>query len=92
MAPDLNLRRLREAGVSIWLDTLSRELLNPGGLATATGNGWMRTCEAPPADTRLSSAWARVLRPQDRVGRFARLIAGEPGKHGPNKREEPLRP
>ena len=28
------LHRLREAGVSIWLDTLSRELLDGGGLAT----------------------------------------------------------
>ena len=28
------LRQLREAGVSIWLDTLSRELLDSGELAT----------------------------------------------------------
>ena len=27
MAPNPNLRRLREAGVSIWLDALSREML-----------------------------------------------------------------
>jgi transaldolase len=33
MAENLNLRRLREAGVSIWLDTLSRELLESGGFA-----------------------------------------------------------
>jgi transaldolase len=33
MAPNPNLRRLREAGVSIWLDTLSRELLDSGGFA-----------------------------------------------------------
>ena len=38
MAPNLNLRRLREAGVSIWLDTLSRELLNNGGLAELIRN------------------------------------------------------
>src|SRR5437762_12974635 len=28
-----NLRRLREAGVSVWLDTLSRELLETGEFA-----------------------------------------------------------
>src|SRR5215472_3856351 len=33
MALNLNLQRLREAGVSIWLDTLSRELLDSGGFA-----------------------------------------------------------
>jgi transaldolase len=33
MAPNPNLLRLRAAGVSIWLDTLSRELLDSGGFA-----------------------------------------------------------
>jgi transaldolase len=33
MASNPNLQRLREAGVSIWLDTLSRELLDSGGFA-----------------------------------------------------------
>ena len=33
MAVNLNLHRLHEAGVSIWLDTLSRELLETGGFA-----------------------------------------------------------
>jgi transaldolase len=33
MAPNPGLRRLRQAGVSIWLDTLSRELLDSGGFA-----------------------------------------------------------
>ena len=33
MAPNPNLQRLREAGVSIWLDTLSRELIDSGGFA-----------------------------------------------------------
>lgn len=33
MEPNLNLRWLREAGVSVWLDTLSRELLDSGGFA-----------------------------------------------------------
>jgi transaldolase len=33
MAPNPNLQRLHEAGVSIWLDTLSRELLQSGDFA-----------------------------------------------------------
>ena len=33
MAPEPKLQRLREAGVSIWLDTLSRQLLASGELA-----------------------------------------------------------
>jgi transaldolase len=34
MAPNANLRQLHEAGVSIWLDTLSRQLLQSGEFAT----------------------------------------------------------
>ncbi len=34
MGPNTNLRRLHEAGVSIWLDTLSRDLLQSGEFAT----------------------------------------------------------
>jgi transaldolase len=33
MAPNANLQRLHDAGVSIWLDTLSRELLETGEFA-----------------------------------------------------------
>jgi len=33
MTPNLNLRQLHEAGVSIWLDSLSRELLDSGEFA-----------------------------------------------------------
>jgi hypothetical protein len=33
MAPDPNLHRLHEAGVSVWLDTLSRRLLESGQFA-----------------------------------------------------------
>src|SRR6476469_9625561 len=33
MAPNTNLQRLHDAGVSIWLDTLSRELLDSGEFA-----------------------------------------------------------
>ena len=38
MAPNPNLRRLHEAGVSIWLDTLSRQLLGSGEFATLIGD------------------------------------------------------
>ena len=38
MAPEHNLQRLHEAGVSIWLDTLSRELLQSGELAGLIGD------------------------------------------------------
>jgi len=34
MAPNPNLQRLHEAGVSVWLDTLSRQLLQSGDFAT----------------------------------------------------------
>jgi transaldolase len=34
MAPNRNLQRLHEAGVSIWLDTLSRQLLRSGQFAS----------------------------------------------------------
>ena len=33
MAPNPNLQRLHDAGVSIWLDTLSRDLLQGGEFA-----------------------------------------------------------
>jgi hypothetical protein len=35
MAPNPNLQRLHQAGVSIWLDTLSRELLTRGEFAAS---------------------------------------------------------
>jgi len=34
MPPNPNLERLHHAGVSIWLDTLSRQLLDSGEFAT----------------------------------------------------------
>ena len=38
MAANLNLRGLRDAGVSIWLDTLARELLQTGEFAELIGD------------------------------------------------------
>jgi transaldolase len=38
VAANENLRRLHDAGVSIWLDTLSRQLLESGALAELIGD------------------------------------------------------
>jgi transaldolase len=38
MTPNPNLQRLHQAGVSIWLDTLSRQLLGSGEFATLIGD------------------------------------------------------
>ena len=38
MAGNLRMEQLRKAGVSIWLDTLSRELLDSGGFAELIGS------------------------------------------------------
>ena len=38
MAPNPRLQRLHEVGVSIWLDTLSRDLLESGGFAELIGD------------------------------------------------------
>jgi hypothetical protein len=38
MAPNPNLQRLQQAGVCIWLDTLSRELLQTGEFAELIDN------------------------------------------------------
>jgi transaldolase len=38
MAPNRNLQRLHRAGVSIWLDTLSRQLLTSGDFAALIGD------------------------------------------------------
>ena len=56
MSPIPGLQRLREAGVSIWLDTMSRELLDIGefaelirdwGITGATSNPTMTTPRRP---------------------------------------------
>src|SRR5215469_945186 len=38
MAPNPRLQQLHESGVSIWLDTLSRDLLQTGGFAELIGD------------------------------------------------------
>ena len=55
MAPNPNLQRLHDAGVSIWLDTLSRQLLDSGEFAalirdcSVTGATSNPTTFAPPS-------------------------------------------
>ena len=60
MALNPNLRRLREEGVSIWLDTLSREMLETGEFAElidANLRGLGRRADAgEPVDTIASAA------------------------------------
>jgi hypothetical protein len=47
------LQRLREAGVSIWLDTLSRDLLESGAFATLVDEQLLSCVES-----QLGSRWA----------------------------------
>ena len=49
MAPNPNLQRLRQAGVSIWLDTLSRELLQTGEFAELIDNYGVTGATSNPA-------------------------------------------
>ena len=62
-----NLQKLREAGVSIWLDTLSRDLLESGGFAGlisdygVTGATYAWHAECAPGSTLVPNgrpAWA----------------------------------
>jgi transaldolase len=71
MAPNPNLQRLREAGVSIWLDTLSRELLDTGGFA-----GLIRDYGVTGA-TSNPTIFAKAITDSDRYdGQLRALAAG----------------
>ena len=70
MAPKPNLQRLHEAGVSIWLDTLSRDLLESGefaaligdyGVTGATSNPtiFAKAITTPTATTTSCVRWSR---------------------------------
>ena len=48
------LRRLREAGVSIWLDTLSRDLIESGDLAELAAAGVTGATSNPTISPRRS--------------------------------------
>jgi len=71
VAPNLNLQRLHDAGVSIWLDTLSRELLDSGGFAELI-NDWSIT-----GATSNPTIFAKAITGSDRYDRQLReLVAG----------------
>jgi transaldolase len=71
MAANPNLQRLREAGVSIWLDTLSRELLETGGFAELIGDWGVTGATSNP------TIFAKAITGSDRYdGQLRRLAAG----------------
>ena len=71
MAPNLNLQRLHDAGVSIWLDTLSRELIDSGGFAAL-----IRDCAVTGA-TSNPTIFAKAITGSDRYDRqLGDLAAG----------------
>ena len=71
MAPNPNLRRLREAGVSIWLDTLSRELLETGEFAELIDDYGVTGATSNP------TIFAKAITDSDRYdGQLRTLAAG----------------
>jgi transaldolase len=71
MAPNPNLQRLREAGVSIWLDTLSRELLETGEFAGLIGDCGVTGATSNP------TIFAKAITDSDRYdGQLRTLVAG----------------
>ncbi len=71
MAPNPNLRRLREAGVSIWLDTLSRELLETGEFAELIGDYGVTGATSNP------TIFAKAITDSDRYDdQLRKLVAG----------------
>ncbi len=71
MAPNPNLQRLREAGVSIWLDTLSRELLDSGGFAELIRDWGVTGATSNP------TIFAKAITGSDRYDdQLRRLVAG----------------
>jgi len=72
MAPHPNLQRLREAGVSIWLDTLSRELLDSGGFAALIRD------YAVTGATSNPTIFAKAITESDRYdNQLRQLVAGK---------------
>lgn len=71
MAPNRNLQRLREAGVSIWLDTLSRELLDSGEFAELAGDFGVTGATSNP------TIFAQAITGSDRYDeQLRKLVAG----------------
>jgi transaldolase len=71
MAPNENLQRLHDAGVSIWLDTLSRELLDSGGFAEL-----IRDCAVTGA-TSNPTIFAKAITGSDRYDDQLRGLADD---------------
>src|SRR5260370_19782913 len=71
MAPNPNLRRLREAGFSVWLDTLSREVLDSGGFAELTRDWGVTGATSNP------TIFAQAITGSDRYDdQLRQLVAG----------------
>src|SRR5215470_1296943 len=74
MALNPNLQKLREAGVSIWLDTLSRDLLEGGGFAELISDYGITGATSNP------TIFAQAITHSDRYdGQLRNLAAG--GEH-----------
>src|ERR1043166_4632059 len=71
MAPNHNLQRLRQAGGSIWLDTLSRGLLQTGGFAGLIDDYGGTGATSNP------TIFAKAITDSDRYdGQLRELVAG----------------
>jgi transaldolase len=71
MAPNPNLQRLHEAGVSIWLDTLSRQLLDSGEFA-----GLIRDADVTGA-TSNPTIFAKAIAGSDLYDEQLRRLAAD---------------
>jgi transaldolase len=78
MAPNPNLQRLRQASVSIWLDTLSRELLDSGGFGQLIGDYGVTGATSNP------TIFARAITDSDRYDDQLRQLAAG-GERGSQK-------
>jgi transaldolase len=76
MALNLNLQRLREAGVSIWLDTLSRDLLDSGAFAKLISDYGVTGATSNP--TIFATAITGSDRYDDHLQRLAAVGESDP--------------
>lgn len=78
MAPNANLQRLHDAGVSIWLDTLSRELLETGEFAELVRDFAVTGATSNP------TIFAKAITGSDRYDAQLHLLA-EGGERDPQR-------
>ena len=69
MAPNPNLQRLQQAGVPIWLDALSRELLQTGEFAELIDNYGVTGATSNPTIFAKAITDSDLRRPAARAGR-----------------------